>query len=269
MTQGTGTTSRWRSRRSVLGAAIAVVLVAVGVVLLVVGLGDQKSAPQPSAAAAGSVTAAPGTTAGPPASPPTSAKTPTTAPTGKTTAKPAGPLKPTSSCCVVPTDPFVKGPVLPKSAPVSVSIPSIGVTSDLLKLGKDAKGGIEVPPVDEPTSHAGWYTNSPTPGELGPSVLLGHVDSHKYGPGVFFKLGALRPGQTIDVTRADHTVAVFKIDGVVSYSKTKFPTKAVYGNIDHAGLRLITCGGTFNPSAGHYENNIVAYASLVSSHPAG
>ncbi|MEO7126970.1 MAG: sortase, partial [Nakamurella sp.] len=107
-----------------------------------------------------------------------------------------------------------------------------------------------------------------TPGSLGPSIILGHIDSRKYGPGIFYHLGNLRPGDTIDVTRKDQTVAVFRVDGVRTYSKDAFPTLEVYGNIDHAGLRLITCGGTFDPSKHSYESNIVAYATLVSSHPA-
>lgn len=154
--------------------------------------------------------------------------------------------------------------MLSKSDPVSIAIPKIGAQSSLLQLGKDNKGGIEVPPVDDPDSKAGWYKYSPTPGQVGPAVILGHVDSAKYGPGIFYKIGALRPGDTINVTRADRTVAVFKVDGVVSYPKDMFPTQAVYGNIRNAGLRLITCGGQFNPSVGHYKDNIVAYASLVS-----
>jgi len=101
---------------------------------------------------------------------------------------------------------------------------------------------------------------------VGPAILLGHIDSKKYGPGVFYDLGRLKPGQEVDVTRQDGTVAVFAIDQVRVYPKDNFPTKDVYGNIDHAGLRLITCGGTFDPTKHSYESNIVAYASLVSSH---
>ncbi len=99
-------------------------------------------------------------------------------------------------------------------------------------------------------------------------MILGHVDSAKYGPGVFFELGALQPGATVEVTLTDRIVAVFTVDKVVAYPKSAFPSTAVYGTIDHPGLRLITCGGSFDPTAGSYESNIVAYATLTASHPA-
>ncbi len=158
-----------------------------------------------------------------------------------------------------------KGLVLLPSPPVSLSIPAIGAKSDLLTLGLNPDGTVQVPSLDDPQSKAGWYKNSPTPGSVGPAIILGHIDSKKYGPGVFYELGNLKPGDEVDITRQDGSVAVFKIDGVRSYPKNNFPTAAVYGNIDHAGLRLITCGGTFDPSISSYESNIVAYASLVAS----
>jgi sortase (surface protein transpeptidase) len=151
---------------------------------------------------------------------------------------------------------------------VSLTIPALGVSSPLPALGLNADGTVQVPSLDDPNSKAGWYRGSPTPGAIGPAIVLGHIDSKKYGPGVFYRIGSLTPGQEVDVTRQDGTVAVFKIDGVRSYPKDQFPTKDVYGNIDHAGLRLITCGGTFDPAKGSYESNIVVYASLASSHRA-
>jgi sortase (surface protein transpeptidase) len=151
--------------------------------------------------------------------------------------------------------------------PVRLEIPQLKVSSDLLQLGLNSDQTVQVPPLGK-NSPAGWYKYSPTPGQLGPSVLLGHVDSAEYGPGVFFKLGALRPGSTVSVTRADRTTAVFRVDRVVSYSKDNFPTLEVYGNTDSAQLRLITCGGKFDLSSHHYESNIVAFATLVSSQPA-
>lgn len=158
-----------------------------------------------------------------------------------------------------------KGLVLAASIPTKLTIPAIGVTSSLLRLGLNSDRTVQVPPLAR-DSQAGWYEDSPTPGELGPSLILGHVDSAEYGPGVFFKLGALRPGDTVSINRADHSTAVFRIDRVVSYPKDHFPTIEVYGNTDHAALRLITCGGKFDFSTHNYENNIVAYASLVSHH---
>lgn len=159
------------------------------------------------------------------------------------------------------------GPVLDGSTPTHLAIPAIGVESDLLDLGLNADRSVAVPPYEE-DSKAGWYTHSPTPGELGPAILLGHVRSAQYGPAVFFDLGALHRGDLVSVTRADRTVAVFQVDAVVDYPKDRFPTRAVYGNTDHAALRLITCGGGFDVDTGSYRNNIVAFASLVSSHPA-
>ena len=150
--------------------------------------------------------------------------------------------------------------------PVSLSVPAIGAHSSLLRLGQNADGTVQVPSLGA-DSRAGWYRYSPTPGQLGPAVILGHIDSAKYGPGIFFKLGALRPGDKVSVDRADRTTAVFRVDRVAEYPKDHFPTLQVYGNIDHAGLRLITCGGSFNLSKHSYHDNIVAFASLLNSHP--
>jgi sortase (surface protein transpeptidase) len=164
------------------------------------------------------------------------------------------------------TPPRTRGPVLARSLPLRLAIPAIGVQTTVQQLGLDPDGSVQVPPLGR-DSHAGWYKYSPTPGELGPSVILGHIDSAAYGPGVFFRLGDLRQRDRISITLADHTVAVFEVERVVEYRKTKFPTLAVYGNTDHAALRLITCGGTFDPARHSYESDIVAYAALVSSHP--
>ena len=170
---------------------------------------------------------------------------------------------------VVPSfDAEVTGPVLASSTPTALSIPALGISSPILDLGLLPDGTIATPPLDDPESKAGWYTGSPAPGTQGPSIVLGHVDSKKYGPGVFYELGTLEPGDTVEITRADRTVAVFRIDAVRSYPKANFPTEQIYGNLDHAGLRLITCGGTFDPTVGSYESNIIAFASLVGSHRA-
>lgn len=132
-------------------------------------------------------------------------------------------------------------------------------------------GTIEVPPLGNTpeTNEAAWFDDSPTPGEVGPSVIEGHIDSAYQGPSVFFRLGALVPGDTIDVTLADGTVAVFTVTGVRQYPKTGFPTQVVYGNTNFAALRLITCGGTFDYTTHQYLANTVVFASLTSSHHAG
>lgn len=189
---------------------------------------------------------------------------PSTSAAASSTSKPAAPKTTAPNTSVTRIGPPVKGPILPKSEPTTLTIPAIGVTdSPVLNMSQSADGSIEVPPLDD-TKSSGWYNGSPTPGEIGPSVLLGHVDSKVNGPSVFYKLGDLKPGDEIQVSRRDGTVATFKVDGVREYAKNEFPTQVVYGNLDHAGLRLITCGGTFNPSVGHYESNIVAFATLVS-----
>lgn len=159
----------------------------------------------------------------------------------------------------------VVGPTLTASEPTQISIPAIEVDSDLMQLGQNPDGTVQTPSLDE-ASPAGWYTGSPTPGAIGPSVILGHVDSRVEGRAVFYRLGDMRPGDEILVTRADATVAVFKVEGVEEYPKDNFPQFTVYGNTDYAALRLITCGGEFNKTTRTYPDNVVVYASLVSSH---
>ena len=146
-----------------------------------------------------------------------------------------------------------------RSVPVRLRIAAIGVDSTLMELGLKSDGTMQVPPSGFP---AGWYTGAPTPGELGPAIIAGHIDWN--GPGVFYDLHKLKPGDQIVVTRKDGSSPVFRVSRVATFPKGQFPTDMVYGNIDHPGLRLITCGGTFNKQSGHYEDNIVAFADLVS-----
>jgi len=128
-----------------------------------------------------------------------------------------------------------------------------------MELGLTTDGALEVPPTAFP---AGWFTGGPTPGELGPAVIAGHID-WVTGPGVFLKLGDMKSGDLIEVTRSDRTEVVFRVTQVGQYPKDEFPTELVYGNINHAGLRLISCGGSYNRTVGHYEDNIVVFAILV------
>jgi sortase (surface protein transpeptidase) len=148
---------------------------------------------------------------------------------------------------------------LPASTPDRVQIPALGVASRIMELGLERDGSMEVPPGAYPV---GWYDGSPTPGQLGPAVLAGHVD-WKGEPGAFYGLRELRPGDTIVVDRADGTVATFRVDRVEEHPKDDFPTQDVYGDIDHAGLRLITCGGAFDEDTGDYQDNIIVFASLA------
>lgn len=150
------------------------------------------------------------------------------------------------------------------SMPISLAVPAIGVRSTLLRLGQGADGSLAVPPPGPTYDHPGWYRYSPTPGSLGPAVIVGHVDSRRNGPSVFYRLGELHRGDTIRVTRADGSVAVFAVEQVRRFTKSDFPTRLVYGNTDHAALRLVTCGGPFDRSTGHYRDNIVVLASFSS-----
>ena len=158
----------------------------------------------------------------------------------------------------------VHGLSLSRSVPVSVAIPAIGVNSRLLHLGVDADGVIAVPSLDTEANEAAWFKDSATPGQVGASVIEGHLDSLQ-GPAVFFRLGALRPGDFVDVTLADGVTAVFRVTGVREYRKTNFPAKTIYGATDYAALRLITCGGAFDYATGHYLSSTVVFAILTSS----
>ena len=161
-------------------------------------------------------------------------------------------------------DSSARGPWLRRSPPVSVDIPAIGVHSSLLHLGVNPDGTIQVPSLSTNAGVAAWYKYSATPGQIGASVIEGHVDSY-HGPAVFFRLGALRPGDTVDVKLADGTTAIFRVTGVRQYAKSSFPAKDIYGATDYAALRLITCGGTFDYATGHYLSSTVVFTSLISS----
>jgi LPXTG-site transpeptidase (sortase) family protein len=154
-------------------------------------------------------------------------------------------------------------PAAPTALPVSLSIPAIDVRSELVPLGRKPDGTLEVPQPGPDYDKAAWFDGSPRPGEVGPAVIEGHVDSAANGPSVFYSLGSLAVGDRIEVTRADGSVAAFRVDDVRVVPKDDFPTLEVYGNTDGPELRLITCGGPFDSSAGHYEDNVVVFASQV------
>jgi hypothetical protein len=195
---------------------------------------------------------------------PRSPEPPLTQPTASQTATPtssAQPVGPPAHAAVKP--PAAQRPVMAVSVPVLITIPAIGVRSPVLALGQSRSGAMEVPPPGPHYDDAGWYRYSPTPGSLGPAVVVGHVDSAADGPSVFARLGSLHPRDLVRVTRADGSVAVFAIEAVRRYAKATFPTQLVYANTDQAALRLVTCGGPFEPATGHYRDNIVVLASLV------
>jgi len=160
-----------------------------------------------------------------------------------------------------PTGPIVAPPESaapdPVAAPVSLTIPLIGVQTNLITLGLAADGELQVP---SSYSIAGWYTGSPRPGAIGSAIIVGHIDSFT-GPGVFYRLSELKAGDKVYVKRADGTLAEFRVTSVQTYLKDQFPTEDVYGPVPDAELRLITCGGAFDAATGHYLSNIVVYAT--------
>ena len=144
--------------------------------------------------------------------------------------------------------------------PVAVSIPALSVAGPLEELVADADTGELAAPADP--ARAGWYAAGVVPGDRGPAVIGGHVDSRS-GPGVFFRLRTLRPGDLVDVTRSDGRTVRFSVIAVALYPKDRFPTEAVYGPTSGPELRLVTCGGTFDRSARSYDDNVVVDAALV------
>jgi hypothetical protein len=162
---------------------------------------------------------------------------------------------------VTPVVPVAAPLQLPASRPVAVRIPALGVTATTMELGLERDGSMEVPPGAYPV---GWYDRSPTPGETGPAVLAGHVD-WEGEPGAFYGLSELLPGDQVVVDRADGTAATFRVDRVEEHDKDAFPTDAVYGDTDTAGLRLITCGGSFDEDTGDYRKNVIVFATLTAT----
>jgi hypothetical protein len=157
-------------------------------------------------------------------------------------------------------------PGLARSQPTRITIPKIGVAAPVVPVGLDRAGAVQAPPLAQ-AQLAGWYEPGPSPGEDGSAVIVGHVDSRRTGPGVFFRLGALRPGDTIEVTRADGATVRFTVDGVEAYPKAAFPAGLVYGPagpVATAALRLVTCGGRYDARAHAYLDNVIVFATLSS-----
>lgn len=233
--------TRFGDRRGAIAAAVTVVLLLLGGGLVARAFATPGPPPQPDTNQAQVAAPAP------------AASQPDAAPDAGT------PTPPVSAPAAAPAPDF--GPILGPSAPVALRIPSIKVTTKgLVELGLDTKGQLEAP---KDPDQAGWYAGGPTPGEFGPSVIAAHVDSH-LGPALFYDLGAAKKGAKVIIDRADGTTATFVIDRVARYPKAKFPTSTVYGDtVRRAELRLITCGGAFDRTSGHYVDNIVAYAHLI------
>lgn len=148
-------------------------------------------------------------------------------------------------------------PVLAVAVPVRLDIPSIGVSTNLVSLGLEPDGTMQVPGHYQ---EAGWYAGGPRPGEDGPAVIAGHVDSTT-GPAVFFRLRELRGGDVVRVTRGDGSVARFVIDRLEQFPKSSFPTTLIFGPTPGPTLRVVTCGGAFDETRRSYLQNVVAFAT--------
>ncbi len=149
---------------------------------------------------------------------------------------------------------------LVEGLPRSETIKRLNIDTNIKPVGINSDKTMQTPGIFE--NVAGWYKLGPSPGEVGPAVIVGHVDNYK-GPSVFFRLREAKAGDIIEITRKDGSRLRFSVTGLQQYSQSNFPTKKVYGNLDYQGLRLVTCGGTFNTQTGKYNENTVVFASLI------
>jgi hypothetical protein len=150
-------------------------------------------------------------------------------------------------------------PAPPPAVPVRITIPAIGVRAPVIRLGLSADRTLQVP---QDFADTGWWSGGARPGQPGPAVIVGHVDS-KTGPAVFYRLRDLRRGDRIAVVAADGRTVTFVVQRLATYAKSGFPTAAVYGPTAGPALRLVTCGGEFDRSTGHYLSNTVVYATVA------
>jgi len=178
------------------------------------------------------------------------------APAGPSSSAPAADSQDTTQAAgVVP---------LGESKPTRIAIPKIGVSAPVEGVGLLPNGRVEEPPLSRPNL-AGWYSEGVTPGEAGPAVILGHVDANKK-PAVFYRLKELTKGDKIQITREDGSTVTFAVTELKRVDKNAFPHQQVFGEqLDHAALRLVTCGGAFDPQSGHYKDNLIVYATMVAA----
>ncbi|HEY6795774.1 MAG TPA: class F sortase [Kineosporiaceae bacterium] len=243
--------SRWRGIEPVVTALASLACFMTGPVLLVGSLRDSPAyLPPPPEPARATLAAPPGGT-GPAAPSPALAGPP-----------PDAGLTPADALPNAPASRSAAAGGLPRSVPVLLTIPRIGVSTPLITLELRRDGSPEVPPLGG-RSPAGWVEALSTPGEVGPAVVLGHVDSAADGPAVFYRLAELRPGDLITVERADHRLVSFAVTSTEQVAKTAFPAATIYGPVDYPALRLITCGGSFDHTSGHYRDNIVVFAAAT------
>ncbi|WP_045693281.1 class F sortase [Streptomyces rubellomurinus] len=193
-----------------------------------------------------------------------------TTPAGDPAAAPAAPPAATAAASPPPSPAAPAAapgaPVLKRAKPTRLRIPQIAVDAPFTELALGPTGQLDAPPPDD-KNLVGWYRDGVTPGERGSAVVAGHIDTSK-GPAVFLLLSLLLPGNKVEVSRADGTVAVFSVDSVETFAKNAFPDQRVYGKTPDAQLRLITCGGTYDKQKRDYLDNVVVFAHLESSHKA-
>ncbi|MET9929875.1 MULTISPECIES: class F sortase [unclassified Streptomyces] len=195
-----------------------------------------------------------------PASPSVAGRAPAAAP------QPAVPPAPDSSRQVSPSSTLLVAPVMPRSAPVRLRIPEIGVDAPFTDLRVGPSGALDAPPAGD-TNLVGWHASGPSPGERGTALIAGHLDTAT-APAVFARLGELTAGNTFEVARADGTTAVFLVDSVESFHKDDFPDRRVYDDTPDALVRLITCAGAYDRTAKDYTENLVVFAHLrTGDHP--
>ncbi|MEU8344628.1 class F sortase [Spirillospora sp. NPDC048832] len=162
------------------------------------------------------------------------------------------------------TTPASNARPLSQSQPTKIAIPKIGVSAPVGSIGLRPDGRVEEPPLSKPNL-TGWYEEGVTPGEVGPAVILGHVDANGKAA-VFARLKDLKPGDKISVSREDGSTATFAVERAQRVDKDAFPHEKVFGEtLDHASLRLVTCGGAFDKKIGHYKDNLIVYAKLIGS----
>ncbi len=145
--------------------------------------------------------------------------------------------------------------------PTRIRIPAIGVDASMIPLGLRTDGSIEVP---TDFAQTGWWVDGPEPGETGPAVVLGHVDSRS-GPAVFFDLDQLAAGDAIHVDRLDGSTVTYLVDRTEQHNKNTFPTESVYGSTAEPVLRLVTCGGSFDRDRRSYDDNVIVFARLATT----
>lgn len=169
-------------------------------------------------------------------------------------------VRPVGAASAVLARPYVAAPpVLAAPAPIAISIPAMGLEQPLVSLGLEPDGSMEVPRAFDAV---GWFRRGPRPGENGPAVIAGHVDS-KTGPAAFYRLSELEAGDEVRVTREDGSVARFVVEDSQRFAKRSFPTERVFGPTAGPELRLVTCTGAFDRSRRSYVENLVVFATLV------